>query len=115
MLNRFATIAPYVTWGFIGLVVSYIVTIIAWNILEPRMFKCTDDVPFVPLPGPISDHKQAGDTLLPGWTWTKVRIARLIYLTTFFALWFAIAASPYWAHRYIVSSSSVKIRAIRGE
>jgi len=90
----------------IGLVISYFLTIAAWNLVEHRMFHCTDDmITFVAQD--IDDHRLAGDMLCPGWTWGEVKAARLIYLATFFSVWFAIAAIPRWTIRRKDSHESV--------
>ena len=84
----------YAASTLIGLVLSYVLTIAAWNIVEPRMFHCTDGVPFALVVQDIDDHRLAGDTPLPGWDWGEIKTARLIWLGGFFLIWFTIAVLP---------------------
>jgi len=95
-MKRFPNFGTFAASTIIGWVLSYVVTIFAWNLIEHRMFHCTDDMGFTFAPGNIDDHRGAGDTLCPGWTWGEVKAAKLIYLTAFFGIWFTIAALPRW-------------------
>ena|SRR5436190_15112536 len=95
-MKRLPNIGIFAASTLIGLFISYSITIVAWNLIERRMFHCADDVGFAFFAENIEDHKSARDTLLPGWTWGEVKFARLIYLAAFFSLWFAIAAVPRW-------------------
>jgi len=97
-MKRFVNIiGTFAASSFVGLVLSYFLTIVAWNLVERRMFHCTDDIiGFTLVVQNIDDHRLAGDTLCPGWTWGEVKAARLIYLAAFFSVWFAIAAMPRW-------------------
>ena len=96
-MKRSPNLQIFASSTLIGLVVSYIVTLVAWNLVEHRMFRCIDDIGFTFVVENVDDHQLAGDKLCPGWTWGEVRAARLIYLAAFFSLWLAIAAAPRWA------------------
>ena len=95
-MKRSPNIGVFVFSTLMGLVLSYVVTIVAWNLLERRMFHCTDDAGIVFIVENIDDHRLAGDTLCPGWTWGEVKAVRLVYLAAFFGVWFAVAAMPRW-------------------
>jgi hypothetical protein len=96
-MKRFLNLRMFAASTLIGLVMSYILTLVAWNLVEHRMFRCIDDIGFTYVVENVDDHRLAGDTLCPGWTWGEVKTARLVYLAAFFSLWFAIAAAPRWA------------------
>jgi hypothetical protein len=34
----------------------------------------------------MDDHETAGDTVLPGWTWEKLKVVRMLFITAFFLL-----------------------------
>jgi hypothetical protein len=89
----------YVASGLVGLALSYVVTMVAWNFIEPLMFRCWDDVPFILIAESIDTHRLAGDKLCPGWTWEEAKMVKLIYWVSFLSLWFAIAAAPRWLRR----------------
>lgn len=96
-MKRFPNFWLFVGSTLVGLALSYFVTIVAWNLLiEHRAFHCTDDMGFALVAQDIDDHRLAGDTLSPGWTWEKIKAARAIYQAAFLALWFALAAMPRW-------------------
>jgi hypothetical protein len=79
--------------GFVGLLLSLFVTLIAWNIqIESLGFHCTDDVGFATFFVDMDTHKEAGDTLSPGWTWDELEIARTVYMVAFFFIWFVSAS-----------------------
>jgi hypothetical protein len=70
------------------LVVSLFITWCAWEIqLGGSAFHCTDDGLSIAFWESASTHETAGDKIIPGWTWQKVRIANAIYELCFFALW----------------------------
>jgi uncharacterized membrane protein len=88
-------IVPFIGPAVIGLVVSFVITMLAWNIqIEHQAYKCTDDVGFGFFWESMSTHEGAGDTALPGWTWGKIRAVQALYEAGFVLLWFAIAAAP---------------------
>ena len=71
---------------------SFLVTTIAWSIqIEPRAFQCTDSCgwPFDNYWTDMDSHESARDTISPGWTWEKLKVARIIYIVAFFLLWLA--------------------------
>jgi hypothetical protein len=93
-MKRFPNIRVYVTSALSGLAVSYLVTIVGWNVVEHRALHCTDDIGFTFAAVDMDTHQEAGDSLLPGWTWEELKAARAMYQVVFLCLWFAIAASP---------------------
>jgi hypothetical protein len=93
-MKRFTNIWVYAASALIGLALSYLVTIVGWNVVEHRALHCTDDIGFTFVSEDIDTHRGAGDTLLPGWTWAELKTARAIYQVAFLGLWFTIAASP---------------------
>ncbi len=79
----------------VGLVVSFVIIMLAWNIqIEHRAYRCTDDVGFGFFWENMNTHQAAGDTTLPGWTWGKIKAIQALYETGFVLLWLAIAAVP---------------------
>ena len=77
-----------------GLFISLLITLLVWNVqIEGRAFQCTDDVGFGLFWEKLSNHERAGDKLSSGWTWQKLRVARLAYTTTFYLIWVASALS----------------------
>ena len=80
-----------------GAMLSTVVTWIAWDIqIEPRAFQCTDDIaPFNNYWTDMDTHESAGDTVSPGWTWEKLKVVRIIYITVFFLLWVASTVFPF--------------------
>lgn len=80
--------------------ISLFLTEFVWNgEIENRAFHCTDDVGFGVFWQDISEHEQAGDTVAPGWTWDKLRYARVIYAAAFFLIWGAFVACYFVATR----------------
>jgi|ERR1051326_154424 hypothetical protein len=94
-MKQFPNIGLYAGSALVGLALSYFVTIVGWNVIEPRMFHC-NDADFALLVENVDDHRLAGDKLMPGWTWGEVETARLIYLVCFCSLWAACAIAPRW-------------------
>jgi hypothetical protein len=92
-------IGIFVVSTLVGLALSYSVTIVAWNLMEPRMFRCTDEIGITFFVESLDDHRQAGDALCPGWNWGEVKTARAIYLASFFSLWLGAAVAPRWLPR----------------
>jgi len=75
---------------FQGLLCSFLLTCLGWNMLiERKAFHCTDDgLPF-DFWTSIETHRGAGDRLGPGWTWAKLEAAQIAFQTAFFTVWFA--------------------------
>ena len=87
-------ILPFIGPAVLGLFVSFVVTMLAWNIqIEHRAFKCTDDVGFGFFWESMNTHQGAGDTPLPGWTWGKIKTVHALYEAGFILLWFGITAA----------------------
>jgi hypothetical protein len=72
-----------------ALVVAAIVVWLGWLVqIEGRAFQCNDSTGPVAWPsGDMSLHRQAGDTMSPGWTWEKIEWVGRSYQTAFFLLW----------------------------
>ena len=72
-----------------GAIVSTVATYAVWNTaVEPRAFRCVDDIGiFDGYWCAMGDHQAAGDTLFPGWTWEKLKIVRIVFITAFYLLW----------------------------
>ena len=88
-------ILPFAGSAMLGIVVSFIVIMLAWNLhIEHRAYRCTDDVGFGFFWENMATHERAGDTPLPGWTWGKIKFIQASYEAGFVLLWFAIAAAP---------------------
>lgn len=80
-----------------GLIAALAVTMVAWGLLiENRAFHCTDDCGFGEFFLDIETHRQAGDTLFPAWSWTRLKIVRSLYLIAFFTIWSLSIAAPVW-------------------
>jgi hypothetical protein len=74
-----------------GLLFSLIVTLVPWNIqIEHRAFQCTDDVGVGSFFEDMDTHRGAGDTVSPGWTWKKIKVAKTVYEMAFFTIWLSI-------------------------
>jgi hypothetical protein len=75
-------------FGLVSLMVSLVITWMAWELfVSGRAFQCTDsgfDAAFWTSAG---THQSAGDIILPGWTWEKLRLVNGIYTIVFFGLW----------------------------
>jgi len=71
----------------------FLLMMVAWNIqIENRAFHCTDDIGFGIFLEDMDVHKQAGDTICPGWTWGKINALSTAYKIFFFSLWFSSSA-----------------------
>src|ERR1700722_3241163 len=66
---------------------ALVVTWIAWQLqITEKAFHCTEGN-ISGLWCDIDSHRGAGDTILPGWTWEKLKFTRLIYETVFYLIW----------------------------
>lgn len=83
----------FIAAAFACLVFSFVVTWIAWHLqITEKAFHCTDDN----VSGfwcEIDSHRAAGDTVLQGWTWEKLRMVRLIYEVVFYLIWLGPSAA----------------------
>ena len=94
-MKTLTRILPFAGSAALGLVVSFVITMLAWNVqIEHRAFNCTDDVGFGFFWEDMNTHEGAGDTTLPGWTWGKIKGAQALYIAGFVLVWLAIAAVP---------------------
>ena len=90
----------FVGLAFVGLVLSSILTLIAWNIqIEHRAFRCTDDVGFGFFWEDMKEHQAAGDTVLSGWTWEKIKIVKTLYVVVFLIGAALPAALVFWGEK----------------
>lgn len=80
-----------------GAVLSTGATYAAWNIaIGPRAFHCVDDIGiFDSYWCAMEDHKAAGDTVLPGWTWEELKMVRIIFISGFCLLWAGSTLIPF--------------------
>jgi len=69
------------------------VTMATWAPLEARAFQCIDRMGGI-FWDSTDSHRAAGDTVLSGWTWERIRTAQVGYELGFITLWLAIAAAP---------------------
>jgi hypothetical protein len=88
---------PFLLFGMLaigGLLFSLFVTMVAWNIqIEHHALQCID-IGFGSFFVNMDTHQAAGDSVSPGWTWEKLRVARTAYEVAFFSIWFASAGVP---------------------
>ncbi len=79
----------FVTCALFGAIASTVITVSAWNVtVESKGFQCTDSMgPLSTYWGDMDTHARWGDTLSPGWTWEKLKVARTICIIAFFSLW----------------------------
>jgi hypothetical protein len=78
------------TFGFF---MSLAIIMAVWASFEHRAFNCTDGMGGI-FWDSIDAHQAAGDMVLSGWTWQKIKAAQGFYETGFIVLWFAIAVTP---------------------
>ena len=87
-----------------GLILSTFVVWAGWNgQIECKAYQCNDDIwPFAWYSTDMSYHRDAGDTLSPGWTWEKIEGVGRMYHAGFFILWAAATAvtSTMWMKRW---------------
>ena len=87
-----------------GLLVATAAVWLGWLVqIEGRAFQCNDSVGPVAWPSTdMSLHRQAGDTLSPGWTWEKIERVGRGYQVAFFLLWVGGTAliSAAWSKRW---------------
>jgi hypothetical protein len=87
------------------LLASLLITWLVWETqIDGRAFRCTDGGPFSLSLGfwtSIDTHQSAGDPILPGWTWEKLRLTRRAYEVAFLALWIAGSALVFRVLRHI--------------
>ena len=87
-----------------GLIFATVVVWAGWNTqIERRAYQCNDDIwPCAWITTDMSDHRDAGDTLSPGWTWEKIEDVGRMYRIGFFVLWAGATA--------LISTVSIKRR-----
>ena len=75
--------------GFVG---ATLLTLIGWRIqIEGRAFQCNDWVPLATFTTDMTGHRQAGDTLSPGWAWEDIERVGRVYQIVFWLLWVIVA------------------------
>jgi hypothetical protein len=78
-----------------GFLISLILTLAVWNLqIEHRAFQCTDDCGFGGFFEDMQAHHNAGDKVLPGWSWQDIYDAKLAYTVAFYLIWVAISCAP---------------------
>jgi hypothetical protein len=88
--NKITVFAISAAFGF---AVSLGITMAAWEPFEDRAFQCTDKMGGI-FWCSIGTHQSAGDTILHGWTWERIRAVQACYVVGFITLWLSIAAAP---------------------
>lgn len=87
-MKALATIALAIVTTLGSLVASLFVTWSAWEAqIGERAFHCTDSGLSDAFWTSADTHEAAGDKILPGWTWGKLRMVNRIYEFVFFLLW----------------------------
>jgi hypothetical protein len=96
-LRTLALLALFAACAIGGLVLSTVATYAAWNIaIEPAAFRCVDDLGFLDSYWcNMDEHRAAGDTVSPGWTWEKLKVVRIVFIAAFYAIWAASALIPF--------------------
>jgi hypothetical protein len=87
---------PFVVFSIVIMgstsLLSLFLTVIAWHVqIEDKAFHCTDDNLSGWICG-IDTHREAGDTISPGWTWHKLELVRDAYEAAFVLIWLGTAA-----------------------
>jgi hypothetical protein len=86
-MKALRTILLFVVTMFVSLVASLFITWFVWHMqITERAFHCTDDNVRGFWVG-MDTHRGAGDTVMAGWTWEKLKVVRMIYEIAFFTLW----------------------------
>jgi len=93
----FALIPWFAVCAVGGAMLSIVVTNVVWDTeIEPKAFHCVDDIGiFDSYWCDMDTHKDAGDTVFPGWTWEKLRVVRIIFITAFYLLWATSTLIPF--------------------
>ena len=69
-------------------VFAAVFTWFVWEVMiGDRAFRCNDGGLSIAFWTSADTHKSAGDTIVPGWTWDKVRTVNGIFKLAFYALW----------------------------
>lgn len=91
-MKVFRVFSLFAACAFGGLILSTLLTFVAWNIqIEPRAFQCWDSMGmlFDNYWEDMDTHRGAGDRISAGWTWDEIKTAREIYILAFFGIWAA--------------------------
>ena len=93
----FSSVALFAACAIGGAVLSTVATYAVWNTaIEPKAFHCVDDIGvFDSYWCDMDDHKAAGDTVFPGWTWEKLKMVRTIFIAAFYLLWTGSTLIPF--------------------
>jgi hypothetical protein len=87
-----------------GLLIATAAVWLGWLVqIEGRAFQCNDILWLIAWPSPdLSQHRQAGVTLSPGWTWETIERVGRAYQVAFFFLWVGGTAliSAVWSRRW---------------
>jgi hypothetical protein len=77
--------------GFASLTFALFVTWVAWEVfISGRVFQCGDIGLDVAFWMSADTHEAAGDVIMPGWTWERLKTVNSIFKLAFFALWIAV-------------------------
>lgn len=102
-MKALATIGLAVATICASLLVSLVVTWLAYELFVPeRAFHCNDGGVPSAFWTSADTHRTAGDRILPGWTWEKLRLVNNIYEFAFFGLWMGGAVGSFRISRSIV-------------
>jgi hypothetical protein len=86
-MKTFASILLFIDAALGSWMAALVITWSAWEYqITEKAFHCTDGN-FSGFWCDMDAHRQAGDTLLGGWTWDKLKLVRSIYEIIFYVLW----------------------------
>src|SRR4051794_19050885 len=75
--------------AWVSLLVSFLVVTIVWNAsVEGRAFRCTDATGVGMFWTDLYEHRAAGDSVSPGWTWDQIGRRQRMCEMAFVTLWF---------------------------
>jgi uncharacterized membrane protein YraQ (UPF0718 family) len=102
-LKALTTIGVAVAAICVSLLVSLVVTWLAYELLIPeRAFHCNDGGIPAAFWTSADTHRTAGDKILPGWTWERLRLVNNTYELAFFGLSIAGAVVSFRISRSIL-------------
>jgi TRAP-type C4-dicarboxylate transport system permease small subunit len=87
-MKALTTIVLVIIASLACLVAALFITWLVWEMqITERAFHCTDDGLSIAFWTSAETHEAAGDKILPGWTWEKLKAVNRIYEFAFFTLW----------------------------
>jgi hypothetical protein len=82
--------------SLVSLVASLVITWFVWEILiYERAFHCIDGGLSIAFWMSADTHESAGDIILPGWTWEKLKLVNGAFMMAFYALWISGSVMGY--------------------